>query len=227
MRFKQLLSTTVAVAALLGAGSSYASSITFDSLGDEATFVYLGSYDGANLCANVTYELTSWSGSSAVFSVEASNCSTGAGSGTNANRLVSFGIGVVNPDLISANVPGIGEWDAVADRNFPGFGTVDLCSYAGPNCSGGAGLGVYVGATDVFNLTLTFASPVSPLSPITFSSPFASKWQSVGTAGRSYEFGGCLAGTPGCGSNNVPEPATVGLLALGLMGLAVVRRRKN
>lgn len=220
-RLKQLLAPILSVAALVGSSGASASAISFDGPGDTATFLYAGSASGANLCADVTYSLTSWSGSSAIFHVSATNCSSGAGQ----NRLVSFGVGVVNPNLISAVVPGVTEWDATADTNFPGFGTVELCNYAGPNCSGGGSLGVDVGATDQFDLTLMFASAVGLESPITFSSPFASKWQSVGTTGGSLEIEGCIEGTR-CTTNQVPEPGTLALLGLAAVAFGVARRRK-
>jgi hypothetical protein len=177
-------------------GVSKASSITFDSIGDAALFSYALSVDGANLCADVNYILSSWSGNTATFHVSAHNCSSGAGSGVNPNRLTSFGVGVINPDLLFATVPGVSEWDATTNTNFAGFGTVGLCSYAGVACSAGASLGVFVGVTDQFDLTLAFASAVGSFNPITFTDPFPSTWQEVGASGRSIQFGGCLLGTP-------------------------------
>jgi hypothetical protein len=220
-RLKQLCAPILALAALVGSGAASASAITFDGPGDTATFLYGATASGANLCADVTYSLTSWSGSSAIFHVSATNCSSGAGQ----NRLVSFGVGVVDPDLISASVPGVTEWDATANTNFPSFGTVELCNYAGPNCSGGGSLGVNMGATDQFDLTLIFASTVGRESPITFSSPFASKWQSVGTTGGSVEIEGCLEGSR-CTINQVSEPGTLALLGLAAVAFGVARRRK-
>ena len=226
----------IAAAALLTMGLAatsavQASTVSFDSIGDTANFVYSATVDGADLHATVKYELTSWSGSTAVFHVVATNSSSGAGSASNSNRLVSFGVAVVNPDLIGAVVPGITEWDATINQNLPGWGTVELCNYAGSNCAGGASLGVYMGATDSFDLTLSFSSAVNATHPISFSSPFPSKWQSVGVNGGSTEFAGCLTTEAGCGTSTttsrVPEPASMALVSLGLLAAAGTTRRRR
>lgn len=222
--FRNLAAATVAAVALGGAGAASAATVTFDSINDSYTFLYAGSYDGATLNATVTYKLLSWSGSTARFDVTAINTSTGPGQ----NRLTSFGIDVVNPDLIWASAGG-SEWDASLNTTAPGFGRVDLCNYSGSNCSGGGSGGVLEGDTDNFLLDLRFESSVNSTHPITFTSPYTSKWQSVGRDGDSYEFAGCIVGTQGCGgtTTQVPEPATLGLLGLGLVGVGTTRLRRR
>lgn len=223
LSLKKLAAASIAAVAM-GAGTAHAASVTFDSVNDEYSFLYAGSFDGATLNATVTYKLVSWSGSTARFGVTAVNSSFGPGQ----NRLTSFGIDVVNPDLIWASANGT-EWDAAINVTAPGFGTVDLCNYSGSNCAGGASGGVLEGDTDSFYLDLWFDSSVNSTHPITFTSPYTSKWQSVGVNGRSYEFGGCIVGTEGCGgtTTQVPEPATLGLLGLGMLGVGATRLRRR
>jgi len=216
----------VAVAGSVLALSSQATTVTFNNPGESYSFIYSASVDGADLLATVTYTLKSTSGKTAVFGVSAFNQSTGIGKGPIPNRMVAFGIALVNPDLDKANVAGVGEWNAAIDQVFPGDTVVDLCEYAGSNCLDDTGQGVQAGApADTFDLTLKFVSNVGQ-NPISFSSPFESKWQGVGDSRLMYAVTGCLAGTD-CISevSQIPEPTSLALGGLALLGAFAARRR--
>jgi len=225
-RFQQVLAVAISLGVLGGGAAADAATITFDSIGDTATIHYGATVDGANLCADVSYSLTSWSGTSAAFHVSATNCSSGAGSAVNPNRLVAFAVAVVDPNLTGASVPGVSEWDATINTSLTGFGTVELCNYAGSTCSGGASLGVFVGDTDEFDLILSFTSMVSSVSPISFVSAFSSMWEAVGTSAGFVQFAGCLQGAAGCATSPVPESGTLPLLGVSMVAFGVARRRK-
>jgi PEP-CTERM motif len=230
MRTSAFLRTVAAAAVLAAAGYASAAAVTFlDPTTDSATIVYkYDNVDGANLFAKVTYDLDTISANTATFLVTVQNLTTGAQPGK--NRLIAFGVDTVAPVLTGASAnPG---WGATINDTFPGFQQIDLCVWDGANCSGGGNQGVAEGLTETLTLTLTTAGNFTT-SGISFSSPFASKWQSVGNRGKSWELDGCIAGADGTCTpprppqEDVPEPASLALVGLGLVAAAAARRRRR
>ena len=219
-------------AALLLASQAWASTATFVDVGNAATFVWnFTNVDGANLNASVKFELASkvdfntWK-----FNVTTVNTSSGAGAAVNANRMVSFGIGVVNPELAGTSDDSP-DWATGINTNLPSFGKVDFCAYGGSNCSGGGGDGLLKGETNNFNVTMDFKTNVGA-SGVTFTSPYAAKFQSVGNRGGSWELAGCLSTDEACKitpprpPSEIPEPGTLTLAGLALLGFGAARRRR-
>lgn len=229
MKFQKILQAIVLLGGLIGLGGAQASVIYFAGVNDTGSILYSTTQSGANLSATVAFTLNTLSATSATFGVTVSNNSSGAGT----NELTSFGIQTINPTLTGASTSQGSAWSAGVDTTLPTFSTVDLCIWSGNNCSGGnIKNGLAEGASSSFLLTLTTAGNF--LDGISFTGPYGAKFQNAGTSNNSFEFAGCVVGSPNCGNiqvleqvpEQVPEPASIALVVLGLLAASLVHRRR-
>ena len=145
-------------------------------------------------------------------------------------RLTAFGFGIT-PDVTGVTFVDVADngitaaaLNGVPPNNFPNDpgSTIDVCAYAGVNCSGGGGgptTGLLPGESDTFTLLLdgTFGSTVS------FDFLGARFQTEEGSFTFQCRNGDCGGGGPG---GELPEPNALWLLGMGLVALAVARRRK-
>lgn len=219
-----------AIAVMVIGGQAHGAAVTFDALNDSETLLFSAVQDGATLNVKVKFTLSSWSATSATFAMVLTNTSFGPGQ----NRLTAFGITAVTPTLTGASTSVNSGWGASIDTNFPSFQNIDLCVWGGSNCQGGSNDGLLENEVENFTLTLTTGAGNNFMtSGITFTSPYAGKFQSVGVGGRSYEFAGCIENTAGCGGGgggsgsgggNVPEPDALALIAIASLAAGLSRR---
>lgn len=101
--------------------------------------------------------------------------------------------------------------------------------------SGGSGLWVLLGALNgsdakyaftTFSLGSTFFDDIQSGLQLKIDIDTTNAGWGVSLAKSVMSFDGASLPSPGPGVNQIPEPATVTLLALGLAGIAFIRRRK-
>jgi len=206
-------------AGLIIAGNAGASMITFDSVGDFAMIHYGGNIDQTDvdgLSASTSFTLAEIKSSSFVFDIMVAN--TTDDSLWEDSRVSRIGFNV-DPNVTS--VTASSPWFALLGGSFPNqFGPLDICiqGQTQGNCQGGPG-GVGIGGSSSFSLELGFASLPSAVT----LDNFGVRWQSLDSDALGYDDD---SGT-GSPTTKVPEPGTLGLLGLGVLGFALTGRRRR
>lgn len=160
------------------------------------------------------------------FTMDVTNTSTG----TSANdvRFTSFGWDT-NP-ATSAVTDTTSVYSSVASTKL-GSDTVSVCFYSGSNCDGGSsgGLedanhtGVHNDPTTTGNFTVTLNFGKTSVPPLNMSN-FDGKFQGGDTLGSIEGFGTCTAG---CTTTAVPEPVSLALFSIGMIGTGIFARRRS
>ena len=225
MNLFRSLSLAVAGAVALSSSAAFADAITLDSskVGQTVTLGFNGMADGntiTGLTGSTTLMLTGITGTSYNFNYTVTNTTSNPVD----SRISSFGFDT-NPDITSATSTGTYNTALLGGQVPTPFNTVDVCFKAGGSnsCSGSGG--VLDGQTGSGTLSLSFASAPTSLT----LSDFFVRYQSITGAGNVTSATGAGTITSSGGSTGgipVPEPGMIGLFGLGLIGLALMRRRQ-
>jgi hypothetical protein len=190
---------------------------------DNTTFSvnWLNTVTNPDLSGTARFTITGWSATGFDLTIDQVANTTPTTPDINA-RFVSFGFGLT-PDATHSNAID-GSVFAWGFSNFPGFGTIDVCGFAGNNCGGGGNGGLGAGESQLGSMSIHFDGDFA--NGVTFA-PIAAKFQTNVT---SYEFDSCVAP---CSIEReldpptVPEPGSLVLMGSGFVGFAAILRRRQ
>lgn len=213
----------------LSAGSAQAALITAANVGQSGTVFFNGNVAGNNvagLTAAITFTLNSFNTvtDQIVFGISVDNTSSGA---ITSSRVSAFGFDTA-PNVTGGSSTSSIFTSVNTGGQFPnGFGNIGVCVIDNANnCTGGGGGGVLpADPPHSFLLTLNFADLTAAGVNI---SNFGVRYQSI--VGTAFGNSGTGVGTPRVPELfdvPVPEPTSMVLFGLGLLGAGIARRRRR